>query len=144
MRFLDKLLATEVQTKQLSDVDVKKIRKQMAKKGYHLSEDDIRNRIQEYQEAYELRNVTKAKNKAFIVSIIVLIILAIQEELFKSGLIQMTSIDRVLTPIAGMLVVAAAWLCCLFKIKKQPKYIIITMLSCLLLEIITVVVMMLQ
>lgn len=135
MKLLDKLLATEVQTKQLSDVDVKKLRKKLAKNGINLSEEDIKSRIQEFEQAYEFRKETRSKNIAFIISILSLVILAIQEELFKANIITMTTLDRILAGGMGVIVIATTWACCLLHIKKKPKFALISLIVGMILEI---------
>lgn len=138
MKLLDKLLATQVQTKQLSDVDVKKIQKQMAKKGFKISEEEIRARIKEYEDAYEFKRETKAKTIAFIATILSLLFLAIQDYLFKIGVLIDTCCDKGLMLGIGVLVIGVAWLCCLFSIKKKEALYWISLAGGCLLEIVLI------
>ena len=135
MNFLEKLLKTEVQTKKLSEVDVKKIKREMSKKGYKISEEDIKNRIQEIEEAYEMKTSNRCRNIAFVVTILSLLTLAIQEELLKDAVFTLSSFDKFATIAVAGILIAASWLACYFRDKHNAKAVLITFITGVVLEI---------
>lgn len=135
MNFLEKLLKTEVQTKKLSEVDVKKIKREMSKKGYKISEEDIKNRIQEIEEAYEMKASNRCRNIAFVVTVLSLLTLAIQEEMLKDAVFTLSSFDKFATIAVAGILIAASWLACYFRDKHNAKAVLITFITGVVLEI---------
>ncbi len=124
----------EIQTKDLSEVDIKKIQKEMAKRGYKLSEEAIREKIEEYEAAYELKLQTRSKTIAFIFSILSLVFLAVQEQMFKNGTLISNGTNRICYTLIGFVIIGVAWLCYLFDIKKKKKLYWITVIAGIVVE----------
>lgn len=132
--FIVKLLNTRVQTKEVEDIDIKKLQKELKKKGMHFTKEELQKKVQEYSDAIEERRKTRLCTISYIVTLVSLLLLAIQEELRKLNIIQFSNTAQILILSAGFSTIGFSWLFYYLQLKKKYKLSGVLLILTLLVE----------
>ncbi len=133
MNFITKLLTTQI--KEVKDVDLKKLRKELKKHGINMTAEEVQKYAEEYDAMLEERRRLRIGNISYVTTLLVLIMMAIQEFLSKRDILVFSDISQILFTIMGILTIGFTWLFYFLQVNKKYKQCTIMMIVACLTEI---------
>lgn len=120
MKFLNKFLQKEIQVKSTSEINVKELQRKLKKKGINCSIQELEQRIKEYSNILEEERLHKISLVSFVLTIIMLLVLAIELQLRTMEVFMLSSVNHVLFTVMGLFTIGVVWI--RYLLQKNKKY----------------------